>query len=143
MSVIAANTNVPVSVKCRIGVDDHDSYNELCKLFCQYYLFDRNQIRLLFLFFIFGTQERIVPTIVFSADCFIGCYILLSSSFFFSGDFIYKVSSLSPTRHFIIHSRKALLNGISPADNRRIPPLKYAFVELRFIDIKLFSYITC
>ncbi|KAI9388424.1 hypothetical protein POPTR_009G059900v4 [Populus trichocarpa] len=72
MSVIAANTDVPVSVKCRIGVDDHDSYNELC-------------------------------------------------------DFIYKVSSLSPTKHFIIHSRKALLNGISPADNRRIPPLKYEY----------------
>ncbi|KAJ6302881.1 hypothetical protein OIU77_016884 [Salix suchowensis] len=30
MSVIAANTDVPVSVKCRIGLDDHDSYNELC-----------------------------------------------------------------------------------------------------------------
>lgn len=72
MSVIAANTDVPVSVKCRIGVDDHDSYNELC-------------------------------------------------------DFIYKVSSLSPTRHFIIHSRKALLNGISPAENRSIPPLKYEY----------------
>ncbi|VFQ91260.1 unnamed protein product [Cuscuta campestris] len=72
MSVIAAHTNVPVSVKCRIGVDDHDSYHELC-------------------------------------------------------DFIYKVSSQSPTRHFIIHSRKALLNGISPADNRKIPPLKYEF----------------
>lgn len=72
MSVIAANSSVPVSVKCRIGVDNHDSYNELC-------------------------------------------------------DFIYKVSSQSPTRHFIIHSRKALLNGISPADNRRIPPLKYEY----------------
>ncbi|XP_002277955.1 uncharacterized protein LOC100248175 isoform X1 [Vitis vinifera] len=72
MSVIAANSDVPVSVKCRIGVDDHDSYNELC-------------------------------------------------------DFIYKVSSQSPTRHFIIHSRKALLNGISPADNRKIPPLKYEY----------------
>ncbi|KAG6406275.1 hypothetical protein SASPL_133875 [Salvia splendens] len=72
MTVIAANTNVPVSVKCRIGVDDHDSYNELC-------------------------------------------------------DFIYKVSSQSPTRHFIIHSRKALLNGISPRENRSIPPLKYEF----------------
>ncbi|KAK2991744.1 hypothetical protein RJ640_015478 [Escallonia rubra] len=72
MSVIAANTNVPVSVKCRIGVDDHDSYNELC-------------------------------------------------------DFIYQVSSQSPTRHFIIHARKALLNGISPADNRKIPPLKYEY----------------
>ncbi|CAN6561733.1 unnamed protein product [Malus baccata var. baccata] len=72
MSVIAAHTDVPVSVKCRIGVDDHDSYNELC-------------------------------------------------------DFIYKVSSQSPTRHFIIHSRKALLNGISPAENRSIPPLKYEY----------------
>ncbi|XP_027340178.1 uncharacterized protein LOC113853773 isoform X2 [Abrus precatorius] len=68
ISVIAANTNVPVSVKCRIGVDDHDSYNELC-------------------------------------------------------DFIYKVSSLSPAKHFIIHSRKALLKGLSPAENRNIPPL--------------------
>ncbi|WMV10805.1 hypothetical protein MTR67_004190 [Solanum verrucosum] len=33
MCVIAANTNVPVSVKCTIGLDDHDLYNELCKLF--------------------------------------------------------------------------------------------------------------
>ena len=33
MSVIAANSDVPVSVKCRIGVDNHDSYNELCKFF--------------------------------------------------------------------------------------------------------------
>ncbi|KAJ8748832.1 hypothetical protein K2173_011391 [Erythroxylum novogranatense] len=72
MSVIAANTDVPVSVKCRIGVDDHDSYNELC-------------------------------------------------------DFIYKVSSLSPVKHFTIHSRKALLNGLSPAENRKIPPLKYEY----------------
>ncbi|KAM6570653.1 hypothetical protein CsatB_018638 [Cannabis sativa] len=72
MTVIAANTDAPVSVKCRIGVDDRDSYNELC-------------------------------------------------------DFIYKVSSQSPTRHFIIHSRKALLNGISPAENRSIPPLKYEY----------------
>ncbi|KAI6670312.1 hypothetical protein NL676_005197 [Syzygium grande] len=75
MSVIAAKTNSPVSVKCRIGVDDHDSYNELC-------------------------------------------------------DFIYKVSSLSPTRHFIIHSRKALLNGISPADNRRVPPLNFSYADM-------------
>lgn len=32
MSVIAANSDAPVSVKCRIGVDDHDSYDELCKI---------------------------------------------------------------------------------------------------------------
>ncbi|KAG9138227.1 hypothetical protein Leryth_001451 [Lithospermum erythrorhizon] len=90
MSVIAANTDVPVSVKCRIGVDNHDSYNELCKI-------------------IYGTLDGNQTTVQHH------------------GDFIYKVSSQSPTRHFIIHSRKALLNGISPADNRRIPPLKYEF----------------
>lgn len=32
MSVIAVNSDAPVSVKCRIGVDDHDSYDELCKI---------------------------------------------------------------------------------------------------------------
>lgn len=32
MSIIAANSDTPVSVKCRIGVDDHDSYHELCKV---------------------------------------------------------------------------------------------------------------
>lgn len=38
MSAIAASTNVPVSVKCRIGVDDHDSYDELCKVLFLYIL---------------------------------------------------------------------------------------------------------
>ncbi|KAL9260912.1 tRNA-dihydrouridine(20/20a) synthase-like protein [Drosera capensis] len=37
------------------------------------------------------------------------------------------VSSSSPVKHFIIHSRKALLNGISPVENRSIPPLKYEY----------------
>jgi len=72
MSAIAANCDVPVSVKCRIGVDDHDSYEELC-------------------------------------------------------EFVDKVVSKSPTRHFIIHARKALLNGLSPAENRKVPPLKYEY----------------
>lgn len=31
MSVIAAKASSPVTVKCRIGVDDHDSYDELCE----------------------------------------------------------------------------------------------------------------
>uniref|UniRef100_A0A0D3FTP0 tRNA-dihydrouridine synthase n=1 Tax=Oryza barthii TaxID=65489 RepID=A0A0D3FTP0_9ORYZ len=65
MSAIAANCNVPVSVKCRIGVDDRDSYEELC-------------------------------------------------------EFVDKVVSKSPTRHFIIHARKALLSGLSPAENRNV-----------------------
>ncbi|KAG6505356.1 tRNA-dihydrouridine(20/20a) synthase-like isoform X2 [Zingiber officinale] len=85
MSAIASNCDVPVSVKCRIGVDDRDSYNELC-------------------------------------------------------DFIHTVVSRSPTAHFIIHARKALLSGLSPAENRNVPPLKYEyyfsllrdFPEIRF-----------
>lgn len=72
MSAIAANCDVPVSVKCRIGVDDRDSYEELCT-------------------------------------------------------FVDKVVSKSPTRHFIIHARKALLSGLSPAENRKVPPLKYEY----------------
>ncbi|OEL22419.1 tRNA-dihydrouridine(20/20a) synthase [Dichanthelium oligosanthes] len=72
MSAIAANCDVPVSVKCRIGVDDRDSYEELC-------------------------------------------------------EFVHKVVSKSPTSHFIIHARKALLSGLSPAENRTVPPLKYEY----------------
>ncbi|XP_044324062.1 tRNA-dihydrouridine(20/20a) synthase isoform X6 [Triticum aestivum] len=72
MSAIAANCDVPVSVKCRIGVDDRDSYEELCT-------------------------------------------------------FVDKVVSKSPTRHFIIHAWKALLSGLSPAENRKVPPLKYEY----------------
>jgi len=44
-----------------------------------------------------------------------------------TGEFVDKVVSKSPTRHFIIHARKALLNGLSPAENRKIPPLKYEY----------------
>lgn len=45
--------------------------------------------------------------------------------FFYPGDFIHTVVSQSPTTHFIIHARKALLSGLSPAENRKVPPLKY------------------
>lgn len=64
----------PTTVKCRIGVNDDDSYEQLC-------------------------------------------------------EFIEKVSTRGNVDHFIIHARKALLGGkFSPADNRKIPPLKYHFV---------------
>ncbi|QHN96667.1 Actin-depolymerizing factor [Arachis hypogaea] len=53
------------------------------------------------------------------------------------GDFIYNVSSFSPTKHFIIHSRKGLLNGISPVENRNIPPLNRAS-NLHLVEGKLY-----
>ena len=63
---------VPVTVKCRIGIDDQDSEADL---------------------------ERFVSTV---ADA--GC------------------------RTFIVHARKAWLQGLSPKENREIPPLDYARV---------------
>ena len=57
----------------------------------------------------------------------------------FISAFIEKVSgsssssaSTSPSEvnHFIVHARKALLGGkFSPADNRKIPPLKYVIAR--------------
>lgn len=41
-----------------------------------------------------------------------------------SDKFVETVSVMSPTQHFIIHSRKAILKGLSPAANRTVPPLK-------------------
>ncbi|KAF3780946.1 tRNA-dihydrouridine(20/20a) synthase [Nymphaea thermarum] len=78
MAAIASNSSVPVSVKCRIGVDDRDTYDQLC-------------------------------------------------------EFVDTVSSRSPTRHFIIHARKALLKGLNPAENRRIPPLNLASISSNLV----------
>jgi tRNA-dihydrouridine synthase A len=64
---------VPVTVKCRIGVDDQ-------------------------------RPEEVLP------------------------DFLERVSAAG-VRHFIIHARKAWLKGLSPKENREIPPLDYTLVE--------------
>lgn len=64
--------NIPVTVKCRIGVDEKDSYEQLV---------------------------HFVELISQSCDV------------------------------FIIHARKAWLNGLSPKENREIPPLRYDVVK--------------
>ena len=64
---------IPISVKCRIGVDGNDSYDELYR-------------------------------------------------------FVESIASKSPVRRFHVHCRKALLNGISPSQNRSIPPLRHEWV---------------
>ncbi len=63
---------VPVTVKCRTGIDDHDSYEFLA---------------------------RFVETVA-AAGC----------------------------RTFIVHARKALLGGLTPRQNREIPPLHHETV---------------
>jgi len=65
-------TELPVTVKCRIGIDEMDSYSEFAQ--------------------------------------FIG------------------IIALTGCEVFIIHARKAWLNGLSPKQNRDIPPLRYDYV---------------
>lgn len=67
-----AAVNIPVTVKSRIGIDDHHSYEAF---------------------------EHFIDTVAGS-----GC------------------------RTFIIHARKAILSGLSPKENREIPPLRYDYV---------------
>ena len=85
VSNMMTSVSLPVTVKCRIGIDDRDSQAEL---------------------------EDFIGTV---ADA--GCST------------------------FIVHARKAILSGLSPKENREIPPLKYnsvfavkqAFPELSII----------
>ena len=69
IAAMKAETNVPVTVKTRIGIDEQDSYEFLIALI--------------------------------EANYNVGC------------------------RDFIIHARKAWLQGLSPKENREIPPLDY------------------
>ena len=69
VKAIKNKVNIPVSVKCRIGVDDMDEEKDL-------------------------------------------------------NSFIKKVSD-SGCKIFIVHARKAWLKGLSPRENRNIPPLNY------------------
>jgi len=72
-SAMADAVNIPVTVKCRLGIDDQD-------------------------------LEKTLP------------------------EFIEKVSAAGCT-HFIIHARKAWLKGLSPKENRDVPPLDYDLVQ--------------
>jgi tRNA-dihydrouridine synthase A len=46
----------------------------------------------------------------------------------FVRDFVGTVAAAGATA-FIVHARNAVLKGLSPKENREIPPLKYAFVH--------------
>ena len=72
VAAMIGESPVPVTVKCRIGVDDQVS-------------------------------EQVLP------------------------DFLSRVSAAG-VKHFIIHARKAWLQGLSPKENREIPPLDHDLV---------------
>ena len=72
MAAMGAAVSVPVTVKCRIGVDDQDPERSLFELV--------------------------------------------------------DASAAAGVTRFIVHARKALLKGLSPKENRDIPPLNYGLV---------------
>jgi len=72
-TAMQASVNIPVTVKCRIGIDRDDSFEPF---------------------------ERFIR-IVADAGC----------------------------QKFIVHARKAWLDGLSPKENRNIPPLRYEYVD--------------
>src|ERR1700712_2437039 len=69
MAALGAAVRVPVTVKCRIGVDDQDPEESL-----------------------FGLVD---------------------------------LCAGAGVRHFVVHARKAWLKGLSPKENRDVPPLNY------------------
>jgi tRNA-dihydrouridine synthase A len=72
MAAMAAAVKVPVTVKCRIGVDDQDPAESLFRLV--------------------------------------------------------DLCAAAGVRQFVVHARKALLKGLSPKENRDVPPLDYPLV---------------
>ena len=42
--------------------------------------------------------------------------------------FVAAVARGSPVDHFVVHARKCLLKGLSPHQNRTVPPLRYEWV---------------
>lgn len=49
-------------------------------------------------------------------------------SYGFLTDFIHEVTRRGAVRHVVVHARKAWLDGLSPKQNRNIPPLNYSKV---------------
>jgi tRNA-dihydrouridine synthase A len=73
VAAMKAKVSIPVTVKCRIGIDDMEDYQSL--------------------------------------------------------DHFIDVVKGSGCQRFIVHARKAWLKGLSPKQNREIPPLRYDFVH--------------
>ncbi|HEY0963450.1 MAG TPA: tRNA dihydrouridine(20/20a) synthase DusA [Pseudomonadales bacterium] len=85
VAAMQSRVRIPVTVKCRTGIDDLDSFDYL---------------------------SGFVETVAGDGGC----------------------------RHFIVHARIALLQGLSPKENREIPPLNYARVyrlKERFPDLEI------
>ncbi|MBB5018534.1 tRNA-dihydrouridine synthase A [Chitinivorax tropicus] len=66
----------------------------------------------------------------------------------FLRDFVGQVHDRSGCQVFIVHARNAILKGLSPKENREIPPLKYDYVhqlkhDFPHLEILINGGITC
>lgn len=62
-------------------------------------------------------------------------------SFEFFEEFVEKIKNKSNCREFYVHARKCWLNGLSPSQNRSIPPINYDFaykIKEKHPDLKIY-----
>ncbi len=62
-------------------------------------------------------------------------------SYDFVRDFVGTVARRGGCSVFIVHARSAWLDGLSPKENRELPPLRYAYVSRLKADFPDFSFV--
>jgi tRNA-dihydrouridine synthase A len=62
-------------------------------------------------------------------------------SYDFVRDFVGTVAERGGCRVFIVHARNAWLKGLSPKENREVPPLRYDFVQRLKADFPLLTFV--
>ncbi|KAH8740248.1 YjbN-like Dus1p tRNA dihydouriding synthase Tim barrel [Cryptosporidium ryanae] len=105
------NNDTKLSIKTRIGVDEFDSYKHLFNFISIVSGKNMNNAKKKELLDIF-------PQDIYNDNELIN----------------YDNNNYIGTDSFIIHSRKAWLNGIDPSKNRRIPKLRYSWVYRLTVD---------
>ena len=64
-----------------------------------------------------------------------------TESYDFVRDFVGTVANKSDCTVFIVHARNAWLKGISPKENRELPPLRYEFVQRLRADFPALTFV--
>ena len=54
--------------------------------------------------------------------------------------FVTTVAERGGVSHFAVHARQAVLGGLSPAQNRQVPPLHYGVVERLAVALPHLSF---
>ncbi|KAK9174109.1 Dihydrouridine synthase (Dus) family protein [Cryptosporidium meleagridis] len=114
--------NKRISVKTRVGVDQYDTYQHLFNFIslvsgCNINNQNKKDYSSIFPQSDDDYDQNILESIDYTENQFIGANV------------------------FIIHARKAWLNGINPSKNRTIPKLKYYWVYMLTLDFPNLTFI--